>query len=936
MDEAPAPAGGDPAAALRRALEHAAHLLPAQGPISIFVHHNTLHTLEDLPFEQAVVEGGRLFGCEPFLSEERYRTELARGRIQDRDLVAVAREIPDGPVGTLCTRRELALAMLRCAIVEAQGPELEWILDETGVLSRFAAGVSGEARRTLVRGPEHGLEHEAPTPAEERAALRALWRVCLRAAGPGPAAPEPPARLPAEASAEAGPRDAAVHALLIPFCAAYLDQGVAYWPMPDRQRGFYRCFRSIHGSASGAPSRWRRELAAELRRQETLDMTAEASALESLAALGVAPERRDAFIASSMLALRGWAGMIRQFETRPDRIPIQPLPATLMDFLAVRLVTERFAPPEPPPESPAPPTPRTQAFVLFQVMQALGRLPEQIEPAVLEEVGRLDSLERRRLFHRAYERRYRIDVLDALSLHPPRPVPAPRAQAIFCIDEREESLRRHLEEAAPWFETFGAAGFFGVAMYYKGAGDPRPAPLCPVVIRPRHEVHEEVSEERRATERRRLVRRRRWGRLAEAFGVGSRTFTRGAALTLLGSIAAVPLVSRVLMPRLAGRIREHAHALLAPPEDTELKLERDPDRRPMLGEVCGFTVEEMAGIVGRLLEETGLAGRLGPWVLVVGHGSTSLNNPHESAHDCGACGGGRGGPNARAFAQMANHPRVRARLGIPDAVRFVGAYHDSCDDSIRLYDDAPPEIVEALERAVARNAQERCRRFDVPGDLTPERALAHVEARTEDLAQPRPEYGHATNAACIVGRRALTRGLFLDRRAFLVSYDSGVDPDGALLERLLSAVAPVCGGINLEYYFSYVDPSGYGCHTKLPHNIASLLGVMDGPASDLRTGLPLQMVEIHEPVRLLLVVEQQPELLLRVVDRVEAARRLVRNGWVQLAALGPAGVSEFDAATGRFVAYVPEAAALPTAETSRAWFTGRAEHLKCARLTGVP
>ena len=35
--------------------------------------------------------------------------------------------------------------------------------------------------------------------------------------------------------------------------------------------------------------------------------------------------------------------------------------------------------------------------------------------------------------------------------------------------------------------------------------------------------------------------------------------------------------------------------------------------------------------------------------------------------------------------------------------------------------------------------------------------------------------------------------------------------------------------------------------------IAGLLGVMDGAQSDLRTGLPWQMVEIHEPTRLAIV-----------------------------------------------------------------------------------
>src|SRR5204862_3036674 len=109
------------------------------------------------------------------------------------------------------------------------------------------------------------------------------------------------------------------------------------------------------------------------------------------------------------------------------------------------------------------------------------------------------------------------------------------------------------------------------------------------------------------------------------------------------------------------------------------------------------------------------------------------------------------------------------------------------------------------------------------------------------------------------------------------------DHDDAILARIMAAVVPVVAGISLEYYFSYVDPAGYGSGTKLPHNVTSLLGVMDGAQSDLRTGLPWQMVEIHEPTRLAMVVEGSRDGLRRVVEASPIIDRLVRNCWIWLA-----------------------------------------------------
>jgi uncharacterized protein len=421
----------------------------------------------------------------------------------------------------------------------------------------------------------------------------------------------------------------------------------------------------------------------------------------------------------------------------------------------------------------------------------------------------------------------------------------------------------------------------------------------------------------------------------------------------------VPLIGHLLAPRRYALLRDWLNKAFLPEPRTELTLMRNTKQSQgaVSGLLMGFTAEEKAERVASVLGPAGLVREFARLVVILGHGSSSLNNPHESAHDCGACGGRRGGPNARLFASMANRPEVRELLrkrgiDIPTDTWFVGGYHDTCSDDIELFDlDAVPSthqpdlesIRNSLDRARGQNARERARRFEsCPADADGERALRHVEERSEHLAQPRPEYGHCTNSVCIVGRRSLTRGLFLDRRAFLVSYNANLDPGDEGLSAVLAAAIPVCAGISLEYYFSFVDNDRYGCGTKLPHNVTSLMGVMDGHASDLRTGLPWQMVEIHEPVRILFVVETTPDRLEKVITASPALRRLLENRWIRLATIDPAssrvhvyrdrGFEEFHEALER----------LPVALSSHEWYTGKLQHLPMAWIqtprtaTGAP
>jgi uncharacterized protein YbcC (UPF0753/DUF2309 family) len=306
------------------------------------------------------------------------------------------------------------------------------------------------------------------------------------------------------------------------------------------------------------------------------------------------------------------------------------------------------------------------------------------------------------------------------------------------------------------------------------------------------------------------------------------------------------------------------------------------------------------------------------------------------------------------FANMANRTEVRQRLAsrgiqIPVATHFIGAEHNTCDDRVTWYDieDLPPAHSDRLRQlqrdcdtASAAHAVERCRRLmSAPLGMTPARAWRHVIGRRHDFAQPRPELGHVTNACAIIGRRHLSRGAFFDRRAFLISYDPTRDAEGAVLTRHLTINGPVGAGINLEYYFSTVSNDRYGCGTKTMHNVAGGLGVMSGAGSDLRTGLPRQMIEIHEPMRLLVIVEQSLDLLTRIYQAQPAVQELVGNGWLLLAAIEPietagaeAMLHRFDPERGWLRWEAPAAPALREVERSSDWFSGHREPLSPALL----
>jgi uncharacterized protein YbcC (UPF0753/DUF2309 family) len=1074
------PAPSDPREAIRQAVDHLDHVLPGQAPILNFVHHNTLHGYQHLPFREALESAERLTGIRGYLPDKEFRKFYARGRILDEDLEAALADLaelrPDERLLRVGGRDLLRGEVFRLALLHDIGAitpsRLAWLIEETGALERCQDDLPPQVRERLFGS------------AAEAEAIGDLWAACLTRLGldefalhpeelldlsidqaerllgrfqagmghAGDSIPLAHRQMRAEALALLDGVWADVGAgltlrglvqrltgidvldtvrpALIRFSASHLDEGLAAWHAPDRGEGLYAAWRRL----AIADPEWLLAASTD-RRGEVPELPEEPvdAIISELDRLGLPESRRPGYLRRLALELPGWSGLINWRHHRPGYAANAAAPASLLDFLAIRLILDRLALericrelwavpatlpalrshfeknlseflvrqalfegrlPEylaaavqdalagsqaerhdreswrsladmiftwkhsPVADEPDRHAPCRSGWRLFRLAQHLGligadirALPREDCEALLACLDELTPARRGYVWLCAYERRYREELFNALASNRSRGRWAtrddrPEAQAIFCMDDREEGIRRHLEELNPRVETLGAAGFFGVPINWKGLDDENVTPLCPVVVVPSHEVREVPRpglRDLKAAHDRRLSFRHQLGVLFNQ-EVHRNLFSSAALIGLLSPGVLLSLLGKVFLPAGQTRLVAQADARLVPAVPTRLYLTAEhaspaTPEKPRLG----FTDAEQAERVAAFLRNIGLAYGFGPLVALMGHGSISQNNPHRAAYDCGACSGRHGGPNARAFAAMANRPVVRALLAergiaIPPDTWFLGAEHNTCNEEIVWYDleDLPPTVRPAfdklnaeLDRARQLSAHERCRRLaSAPRQPDLPQALAHIAGRAADFSQARPELGHATNAAAVVGRRSLSQGVFFDRRVFLISYDPTQDPDGKLLEGLLLAVGPVGAGISLEYYFSTVNNDRYGCGTKVPHNVTGLFGLMEGAASDLRTGLPRQMIEIHEAMRLQLVVECKPEVLGAIYQRQPPLQELIGNGWIKVAAMDPETgvISEFVPERG-FVAWEGAIRPLREVGNSPEWYAGKSEPL---------
>lgn len=661
--------------------------------------------------------------------------------------------------------------------------------------------------------------------------------------------------------------------------AAFL--GRPSWPMPGRELGFYAAWRALAAGDRTLPRAVRNALGALAERPDD-------AALSALDALGVADDARITYLQAHLTRLPGWAAYVHWCGDRGVGIDLLQYLAMRLSYEAA-LLTHHSGPGAKTPPQQAMPTARERVAHLLAVWGITVATDSEVATAA-RILCAVPVPIRTILWQNAFESRYQDQLLSALQSHrSPSPPPA-HTHLVTCIDTRSEGLRRHLE-ACGGYQTFGFAGFFAIAIRFTGLLGGAPADLCPVLISPNHHIAERPAPRAHREARRQIAGTRSLAGAESAFHAAKESPAAPFVLAEAAGWIAAPLsAAKTLAPAAVANLRRRLRDAVAPSAETLLNVE-------------SMTLAERVLFAQVTLSTIGLTKDFGRLIVLCGHHSGTENNPYQASLDCGACGGQGGGPNARAAALILNQPDVRNELrtngiAIPDHTHVLAALHDTATDRITVLDAhlvpgshrADVDRLEAdLDRAGRALAAERCPTLPGARTMSPPAAARHLRRRSVDWAQVYPEWALAGNAAFVIAPRELTRGIDLQRRTFLHSYDAILDADGTALETILTAPLVVAQWINCQYYFSAVAPDVFGAGTKTIHNVVGNAGVIAGHVGDLRLGLPWQSVAyrdrlIHEPQRLLAVVQAPLERIDTVVARNPILQQLFGNDWVCLAA----------------------------------------------------
>ncbi len=641
--------------------------------------------------------------------------------------------------------------------------------------------------------------------------------------------------------------------IMAKWLAAFLDEGLAEWDMPYKSEGFYAAWRllAVYDSEIGKTALKKIPKTSADALEQVLEAYAEADYTQ--------------IFTYHLAALPGYTGYINH-RIAADSDWQEAFPIDLMDYLGARLWTAKKL--------------------------NLPLIPENETESPDELIQKLKYI-----WLKAWEKSWQNQLVktleaEAIATNASKDTSVPDAQLVFCIDTRSELIRRHVESKGN-YETFGYAGFFGIAMDYQSLDDGITRKACPPIVSSAYKVSEK-PQANKASQFSEYEKKNEVSKFGDYFLKRMKNMLPSAFGYVEGSgvFYGISLIGRTLMPKNTYRWNQR--------DASKKENMCQPDINKVSNENAipqGIPLEEKVGIVKSAFDLTGWK-QFAPLVIFAGHGSHSANNPFASSLDCGACAASPGRQNARMLAKLANQPEVRAELkklnvNIPDNTVFIGAEHNTTTDDIVLFDAEVPESHTQLVKDLKLNlikAQKTATedRLGKSGN-----SVSSAQQKANNWGETRPEWGLAKNAGFVVGPRSLTKNTNLDSRCFLHSYNWEMDTEGKALEGIMQGPMVVTQWINNHYYFSTVDNNTYGGGTKITHNITGKFGVVQGNGGDLKMGLPLQSLFgsddnlYHQPLRLSVVIQAPIARVSDILARNSNLKTLLDNEWIYLMVMDP-------------------------------------------------
>lgn len=500
----------------------------------------------------------------------------------------------------------------------------------------------------------------------------------------------------------------------------------------------------------------------------------------------------------------------------------------------------------------------------------------------------LPALQLRLLLHTAYEQTRRKQLVQTINNAPKttKDKSAPLAQVAFCIDVRSEIIRRNLEQVQPYIQTLGYAGFFGFPFQLSEPKKAQPAIQSPALLFPALRVKKSLTPETEAS---------MWTTFKDAlFSTEAATYAfKKNPLTGFGYVS----------PRGLYKVIPTLQALLPKLQSSKKHPSAHGNREEY--KIADLPISDLASTAENALRGMGLSKINSKYVVLIGHGSTSRNNPMAAGLNCGACGGNTGEANARVAAQVLNRPEVQMELRhrgieIPAETRFLAGIHDTTTDEITLtnvheFADLDTQELKVLERAFAQAGSfTRLERATALNLNTQEPLLPQFLRKSADWSEIRPEWGLSKCSDFIIADRAMVKHANLEGTAFLHEYNRFKDPDNRILEQIMTAPMVVTSWINLQYYASTVDPKSYGSGYKTLHNVTAGNVIIEGASGDIKMGLPMESVHngqdfYHQPHKLNIIIAAEPDNINAILEKHTLLRDLFNHGWLSLMSMNDLG-----------------------------------------------